>query len=68
MKKKNQKLSLGKETISNLESEKINGGKGGYSNKDQKSCGDSCFVTSCGCPDSVNGNCEKHIVEPDIIM
>lgn len=57
MKKKNQKLSLGKETISSLENEKIIGGAGGYSYKNQRSCGDTCFVTSCGCPKTVNGNC-----------
>ena len=68
MKKKNQKLVLGKETISNLESSKVSGGANGYSYKNQKSCGETCFVTSCGCPKSVNGNCNSPIVEPDSIM
>ena len=48
MKKRTQKLSLGKEIISNLNQENIIGG--------QQSVGKTCFVTSCGCPKSVNSN------------
>ncbi len=61
MKKKNQKLLLSKQTLSKMGMKNIAGGAGGYSYANQVSCGATCFVTSCGCPKSVNGNCKAEM-------
>jgi hypothetical protein len=63
MKKKNQKLLLSKQTLSKMGMKNIAGGaasgflscnNGGHSKAGQQSCGNTCFVTSCGCPPTVN--------------